>query len=385
MQTPPALSPDGRWIAFFNAETGPFGDIWVIPAEGGLPRRLTFDQSEMRGLVWSPDGKWIIFSSARRGSFTLWRVPSAGGRAEPLTTGAGEDYEAAISPDGRKLIYTNARTRWSLMLMDAASGAERELLTQREMIGSPSFSPDGKRVAFFQPVDDSTHLFVAAADGGAPEQITHGTSQDNAFPAWSADGLALYFYRVRPAPSFRKQILTSGTSTEVAPWAYGSQNWAQVDPFGRMGVYTAVGPKGPHSTLLRDLATGKERPLALALTRLRWSPDGQSILGESRSRQAGESRVAICRIPENQCTELAPGLTPKWSADGTRIYFLRAAERVGRFHLWSAARDGSAQRRIGTLGPFRADGIHFDVSPDGHVVWAPVRSGRQELWLAEVD
>ena len=350
MQTPPALSPDGRWIAFFNAGNRTLWRIWAIPAEGGTAVQVcvTFDQSEMRGLVWSPDGKWIIFSSARRGSFTLWRVPSAGGRAEPLTTGAGEDYEAAISPHGWKLIYTNARTRWSLMLMDAASGAERELLTQREMIGSPSFSPGTiKGSHSSKPVDDSTHLFVAAADGGAPEQITHGTSQDNAFPAWSADGLALYFYRVRPAPSFRKQILTSGTSTEVAPWVYGSQNWAQVDPFGRMGVYTAVGPKGPHSTLLRDLATGKERPLALALTRLRWSPDGQSILGESRSRQAGESRVAICRIPENQCTELAPGLTPKWSADGTRIYFLRAAERVGRFHLWScrARRFGTTENR----------------------------------------
>jgi Tol biopolymer transport system component len=385
MQNRPALSPDGRWVAFFNSEFGPFGDIWVIAASGGVPKRLTFDQSEARGLVWSPDGRWIIFSSARRGSLTLWRVLSTGGKPESLTTGAGEDYEPAISSDGTKLIYTNTRTSWSLMTLDPASGMQRELMTQRELIGFPSFSPDGKRIAFFQPIHGSNHLFAVAADGGAPEQITKGESQHNIFPAWSRDGLALYYYQVRPALSFRRQDLASGGSTEVAAWAYEKQNWAQVDPSGRIGAYTLVGPKGPLSTLLRDLDTGRERRLPLVLTRLQWSRDGDWIVGESGNRDTGKTLIATCHIAEDKCSEIALGLTPKWSADGRRIYFLRPAEQLGWFHLWSAYRDGSAPQRISTLGPFRSDGINFDVSWDGTIVWAPVHTGRQELWLADVD
>jgi Tol biopolymer transport system component len=385
MQTRPALSPDSRLIAFFNAEVGPFGDIWVIPAEGGIPRRLTCDQSEHRGLVWSPDGRWIIFSSARRGSLTLWRVLVTGGQPEPLTIGAGEDTEPAISPDGRRLIYTNVRTSWSLMALDPVSGSRRELVTQREMIGFPSLSPDGNRIAFFQPVGGSTHLFVASDDGRVRQQITQGRAQDNVLPEWSADGSALYYYQVRPAFSFRRQELVGGRSIEVAGWAYGRQNWAQLDPSGRAGAYTSVGTKGPLATLVRDLDTGRERPLALTLTRLQWSPDGQSILGESGNRETGETSVAICRIADNGCTPVTPGLAPRWSVGGRLIYFLRGSDRSGWYHLWSASRDGSGQRRIVTLGPFRNDAIHFDVSSDGRVVWASVHTGRQELWLSELD
>jgi Tol biopolymer transport system component len=383
MQTRPALSPDGRSIAFFNAEIGPFGDIWIIPAKGGVPRRLTMDQSEHRGLVWSPDGRWIIFSSARRGSFTLWRVSVTGGQPEPLTTGAGEDTEPAISPDGSKLIFTNVRTSWSLMVL--ASGTTRELITQRDMIGLPSLSPDGNRIAFFQPLDGSSHLFVSSDDGHTRRQITQGKSQDNILPEWSADGAALYYYQVRPALSFRRQEIAGGTSIEVAGWAYGKQNWAQVDPSGRLAVYTSVGTKGPLSTLVRDLATGREHPLALTLTRLQWSPDGQSILGETGDREAGETTVAICRIADSGCTAVTPGLTPRWSADGRVIYFLRGTRRAGWFDLWSASRDGSGQRKVDTLGPFRNDAVHFDVSRDGKVVWASVHTGRRELWLSELN
>jgi hypothetical protein len=153
MQTPPVFSPDGRSIAFFNAEVGPLGDIWVIPAAGGHPRRVTFDQAETRGLVWSHDGRWIIFSSARAGSFTLWRAPFVGGVPEPVTTGAGEDVEPAISADGRRLIYTNARTTWRLMLLNPASGGQRELFAQREIVTSTAFIDKEPIVAFHAGLD----------------------------------------------------------------------------------------------------------------------------------------------------------------------------------------------------------------------------------------
>jgi Tol biopolymer transport system component len=384
MQTPPAFSPDGRWIAFFNAEVGPLGDIWVIPASGGRPRRVTFDQAETRGFTWSRDGRWIVLSSARAGSFTLWRVPIEGGRPEPITSGAGEDAEPAISNDGQRLIYTNARTTQSLMLLNPASGEQKELFAQRETIGFPVFSPDGKRIAFFQAVAGDVHLFVIGTDGNGRQQVSRGQGKE-ILPAWSGDGSSLYFYAVKPALSFRKLTIGGGATTEVAAWEYQKQNWARIDPLGRSAVYTAVGPKGPVATFIRDLATGRDRPLAMTLSRSQWSPDGRNILGESGNRELGNSRIAVCDSAGNDCREVTTGLTPKWSADGRRIYYLRPAEQPGWFDLWCASRDGGGERRITSLGPFRADEIHFDVSRDGWILWAPVHEGKRELWVADLQ
>jgi Tol biopolymer transport system component len=384
MQTPPAFSPDGRAIAFFNAEVGPLGDIWVISVEGGSPRQLTFDHVETRGLTWSHDGTWIIFSSARAGSFTLWRVAAAGSGPQPITTGTGEDTEPAFSPRGSELIYTNTRTSWGLMLLDPANGKQKEVLAERETIGFPTFSRDGQRIAYFQPVDGNPHLFLVDADGGNRQQLTRGKGQE-ILPAWSNDGSLVYFYEVKPELSFRKLALPGGKNMPVATWAYGKENWASVDPFAHAAAYTVVGPKGPLSTLVRELATGQERPLAATLTRLQWSPDGRYIMGESGNRGAGDGQVTICAAQENNCREITGGLTPKWSADGRSIYFLRRSDRPEWFDLWFASRDGADPRRITTIGPFRADLINFDVSLEGRIIWAPSHEGRQELWLASLD
>jgi Tol biopolymer transport system component len=383
MQTPPAFSPDGRWIAFFNAEVGPLGDIWVISVDGGRPRQITSDQAETRGLVWSRDSKWIIFSSARAGSFTLWRVRLTGGMPEPVTAGTGEDVDPALSPDGRRLLYTNTRTTQSLMLLDPASGAQTELFAQRETIGFPCFSPDGQRIAFFQPVDGEPHLFLVGTDGSGRQQISRGEGPE-ILPSWSNDGSSLYYYQVKPKLSFRKLELSGGASREVADWAYGRENWAGVDPLGHSAVYTLVGPKGPISTFVRDLTTGRETVLAVTLTRSQWSPDGRFVIGESGTRESGNAHVNICRPVQNECREVSVGLAPKWSADGLRIYYLRPATRLGWFDMWSASEDGSGEQRITTLGPFRADEVHFDVSRDGRIVWAPSHEGRKELWLADL-
>jgi eukaryotic-like serine/threonine-protein kinase len=62
----PSFSPDGRDIAFFQTEAGPNGDVWIIPAAGGTPRRVTSDVREGGWPIWTKDGRSLVFSSARR-------------------------------------------------------------------------------------------------------------------------------------------------------------------------------------------------------------------------------------------------------------------------------------------------------------------------------
>jgi Tol biopolymer transport system component len=66
----PSLSPDSTLVAFFQPERGPLGDFWVLPAAGGVARRLTFDVAQGSSPAWTPDGRFVVFSSKRAGSMT---------------------------------------------------------------------------------------------------------------------------------------------------------------------------------------------------------------------------------------------------------------------------------------------------------------------------
>jgi len=132
------------------------------------------------------------------------------------------------------------------------------------------------------------------------------------------------------------------------------------------------------STVVRDLVKGGERPLALTLTRMQWSADSRFILAETV-----DAHVAIRRASENECASVTTGLRPKGSQNGHHIYFLRADQRPGWFELRSADRNGSDEKEIDELGPFRPTEVHFDVSRQGAVVWAPNHIARHELWEAD--
>ena len=260
----PDLSPDGQTIAFFHpTETAPiWGDIWIIPVGGGQPRQLTFDACEVGWPSWSPDGQFIVFSSSRGGSLTLWRVNVAGGTPTALTTGAGEDTEPDVSADGKKLIYSTQRKSWSLVLMDPATGQEKEILSRRTRIAPLNFSPREDRIAFSQPVAaGAAQLFVGSLDGREVRQVTQGEREQNILPHWSGDGASLYFYRLHPTQSFRKISVEGGTSSEVAPLDFRTARDAHVDPRSRAIAYTTIEGGQFKAAIVRDLASGKEHTL----------------------------------------------------------------------------------------------------------------------------
>src|SRR5262245_8125895 len=76
----PVFSPDGRWLAFTGEYDGNV-DVFVMPSEGGSPRRLTFHPLQDRPVAWSRDGARVIFRSARDAGdgFRFYSVPIAGG------------------------------------------------------------------------------------------------------------------------------------------------------------------------------------------------------------------------------------------------------------------------------------------------------------------
>ena len=105
VESNPSFSPDGRWITFTGQYDGNT-DVFVMPAEGGVPKRLTWHPDEDIALGWTTDGKKILFSSSRNSSTRtreLYLAGLEGGLEEKLPLPMG--WEASYSPDGERLAY----------------------------------------------------------------------------------------------------------------------------------------------------------------------------------------------------------------------------------------------------------------------------------------
>lgn len=381
----PTFSPDGRSVALFLGEQGRYGDYWIVPSDGGAPRRVTSDVHEGGAPAWTPDGASLLVRSTRAGSANLWRVPVSGGALERLTSGAGEDLDPVVSPDGRTVLFANVKRTWQVVVQDVNSGARRTLLEQRTSLVFPRFSPDGRRIALAgRNARGETHLFVMDADGSNLTAVTDGAGELNVMPQWGDDAGTIYFYQMRPSQTFRRVSVAGGLSREIAPWSFLQHFQAAVDPRERVAVYSRVeGGELQHSRV-RDLEAGSETPLPFALYEQRFSRDGRLIAGESPDHE-----LVVCEMT-GRCRRLTPkaphGLTAlAWSADDSRLFFLRHTSKRVWGELTSIGVDGGTATVHGLIGPFE----HFfqlsmDVSSRDEIVYAACREGAHELWMARL-
>jgi serine/threonine protein kinase/Tol biopolymer transport system component len=385
VEAQPALSPDGRTVVFFLQDAGPNGDLWTIPATGGRPTRLTTDDREAGGAVWTRDGEFVVFWSKRGGAKTLWRVPARGGAPQPVTTGAGEDSEVDIAANGR-IIFTNVRNDWIMTITNPRDGSRRDLLERRTGIWLPTLSPDGRSIAFFHETGRDVHLFVMPVSGGAARQITFGDNQRNIHPTWSPDSRYLYYYHDSPPPvSFRRIPVTGGDSVEIATgWRWQTHTNSAIDPTGTRVAYHRQVPGETERTLVREMATGREtvisEPGPKHLHALAWSLDGQSILGWRH-----DDVIVICPAAGGPCREVLHGASPAWSPDRSRIYFRRPGARAGFAQIWSRSTEGADERKEADVGPMHPLAGRIEITADGKLLWTEFREGRRELWIMDLE
>lgn len=162
-------SPDGKTLAFVGERNGDF-DIYAIPAAGGEETRLTTAKGLDDGPEYTRDGQYIYFNSERTGHMQIWRMKADGREQEQVTFGEDNDWFPHISPDGQWMVFLtydksvsghpeNKDVMLRLMsLKDANStGANlknakitvlAKLFGGQGTINVPSWSPDGKQLAF---------------------------------------------------------------------------------------------------------------------------------------------------------------------------------------------------------------------------------------------
>jgi Tol biopolymer transport system component len=173
-------------------------DLYVVPAAGGVPRRLTTDPG-VDGLPrWTADGSAVVFTSNRTGNWQLWAVPVAGGEAVRVRSNGSREWQAAESPDGRTLAFlSNQGGPEALWLLDRETGAARERVRhgRRSILGNPAWSRDGSRIVFSSSWRSGHQIYVVDVAGGAPRRISPVGGCE---PRLSPDGRKVAYVGRRP-------------------------------------------------------------------------------------------------------------------------------------------------------------------------------------------
>ena len=180
----PAWSPDGTKVAFFSDRSGD-EEIWITDADGTGAVNLTNSPGSDSAPTWSPDGAQIAFVSSRQGDRDIYVMNTDGSNQTPLTVEPANDDWPAWSPDGSKIAFDSFRDGSRQIYIMDADGTNVVRFTNTPEGGSaPGWSRDGNRIAFSTDIDGSLDIWVMNLDGTGLVNLTGGSCCDF-FPSWS--------------------------------------------------------------------------------------------------------------------------------------------------------------------------------------------------------
>lgn len=365
-------SPDGRWIAFQRNIS--LSDIWLMPATGGTPRRLTRMRAPMDGLAWTGDSGAIVFSAFQEGAWQLFEVgiegiegieggearalgaagarrpvaalrspalafavddsarqlhvveASAGAAPAPLFPSTGNDLLPAIAPDGRQLVFVSYRSGrvglWWGRMDDPQSLRPIEGVVPVPRFAA-SWSEDGRRVLVVGERDGRSALYEVEVGSGraSPLPLPEG---DPIHAAYLSDGHLLVV-----ADRGDGRLRLNRYDRTAVPW----RRTAWIDNV----AFVRVEPDGGRVLFTRPLEAGVWRadPDLRGISRVGDRPGfdggrrlafvgGRAVLGESDA----ECGLRWTAIGQGQPVRTAPCVVPgealhdvSVAADGARLLF----------------------------------------------------------------
>jgi dipeptidyl aminopeptidase/acylaminoacyl peptidase len=338
----PQMSPDGRYIAYTVAtpdleanRVAP--NIWIVPTAGGEPRQLTRSGSDQRPR-WSPDGTKLAFLSARDGSQQVYWIAVAGGEATRLTSLSGGADNELWSPDGKTIAFVSG------VYPDCADdecNAKRDAEKQKSKVKAHVATKllyrhwttwsDGKR----------SHLFVMAAEGGKPRDLTPGADYDvPPFTLGAPEAIGF-------SPDSQELAFTANTDADAAISTNGD-------------IFTVAANGSSAAKRITENRGDDWGPV--------YSPDGKWIAYRSQLTAGFEAdrwRMMIFDRSSGKHTDLTEKFDRnvdgyEWSADSKSIFFKAEDQAEMPIYSVAAAADNTPVEII-------ADGFNmdFDLSRDG--------------------
>ncbi len=356
------FSPDGRWIAFTGQYDGD-EQIYVMPAQGGVPKQLTFYPAngplpprwgyDNQVYGWTPDGKGILFRSLRDSwdlaTQHLYVVPAEGGLPVALPmprAGAGD-----LSADGKQVLYSplfrdfRAWKRYAggwaedLWIFDVATHDARNVTNDPRTDRDPMWI--GDRIYFASDRSGTLNLYSVGLDGGEPVQLTRSTQWDVRWPSADADGRIVYelggelhVLDTRTDADRKLDITVPDDGLAARPHHMKVARWVEdfaLSPKGERAIFVARGDvftapieNGPTRNLTHS-SNAHEKGAA-------WSPDGRRIAFVS-DRSGEEELYLIDQDGGGEPEQLTSDgdvmrYTPQWAPDGKHVSFSDARGRL---------------------------------------------------------
>jgi WD40-like Beta Propeller Repeat/Lysyl oxidase len=223
--TDPAVSPDGRRIAFVSTRDGN-EEIYVADSRTGEVRRLTDDPRPDRRPAWAPHGRTIAWQSGTPDAADLY-VMFANGEGKRLVAGGpGDDVDPTWSPDGNRIAFSSTRggTR-QLWAVPSLGGEPVQLAEIPGRVRAPAWGPGGLRIAFALESGSDSDIWALTLADGRTRKLTRGAPWDSR-PDWSPRGTHIAFAR---ATGGRSSIWVVGADGAPGRPVDGSDGLADPD------------------------------------------------------------------------------------------------------------------------------------------------------------
>lgn len=388
----PSFSPDGTQVAFsWNGERGDNFDIYVKPLGAPNASRLTTDPAMDQFPVWSPDAKRIVFERTLPDRTTAVYTISPSGGAEQKLTDLPVRGQMSWSPDGKWVaVSANIPATPGIFLLPMEGGQPRRLTSSKApgYDTAPSFSPDGRHLAYAACLGGSCDTYVQKLESGylpqgSAQRVTYQGIQVSGM-TWSRDGRTLIYSTGIIAPSL------------LHLWRVGVQDQSQpqrlevAGPGARLPAISSAGDHLIFSRFLESVNTwryqvdiGTEPIIASSSTDTnpQFSPDGNKIAFAS-ARSGEVIEIWVAHADGSSAVQMTDRLgrlqgTPRWSPDGTWIAFDSLGED-GRWHIYAIDASGGRPRRI-TSEPYNE--VSASWSRDGKSVYfRSDHTGRNQIW-----
>lgn len=250
----PALSPDGRRVAFVSE----FGRsvVWLTRLDGTGARKLTSDEAELGGQpAWSPHARWVAHVEVVEGNADIYVTAVDGWElSRRLTRHAAEDTQPAWSPDGRWIYFVSSRGGASRFWRVPATGGLPEAVGPSRGAGLawPRPSPDGRYLYFARGCLGNAQVWRMSIGGGGEERILEAVSLHS---TWQVTREALYYIGPSQADGkapLRRLDLATSRDRQLALLEGPVNHGLSVSPDGRVAFHAQTGRPSADLLMLED-------------------------------------------------------------------------------------------------------------------------------------
>src|SRR5579864_1715599 len=314
--------------------------LFVADADGSNERPLFATAATDYDAAWAPDGSSIVFTSEREGSADLYRVKPDGSRLERLTDDPAYDDQAALSLNSKQLVFVSTRKSGTpaLWILDMETRQVRALTSSPGRDYRPSWSPDGKWIAFASGRGRQApfargrwerlqlaEIYLVKPDGSGLKKITQ-TGNFCGSPKWTTDSKQVIAYCMTGEQTLANRTRNPEAGSDTRLVSIDTANGKITDVAAGAGVKINPSPiRGEIGYIRKDGAergifyTGGKRGPAGDIRTASWSPDGKRVVFQKRLNPKQPAIQTVFSNNPDFELSLTTTILPAFSPTGDRF------------------------------------------------------------------